>query len=127
MRVLLLFLMSSWIWSCKKQEQANPTALRQWVITQVQGQATASVHQTASFVVSWPYSNGCDYIERFDQQQSGNTFSIKMMGGNRGGLCTQDAGIKTTNFQFMPHSAGTYTLRFLSADGNTFTHTLVVN
>ncbi len=118
---LLLLLVSS----CKKNA-VGEQQYRHWLVESVAGGGTINVNDTLPLTVFWPYSNGCDLVDKFEENRKSSVIYIKAMGYNRGGICTMDAGIKATSYKFVAPSAGTYELRFLRPDSSFIAHTVQV-
>lgn len=111
--------------SCKKTDPVYPDYTH-WPVVEVDGSQQATVAQPVSLIVSWPYSSGCDVMDKFETKKLGNIYSIKALGYYNDVICTQDAGIKTREYIFQAAAAGTYELNFENPDGSVITHTILV-
>lgn len=80
----------------------------------------------AVYKVDFPISNGCGKFNKFEETIDGNTRIIKVIAKYEGCICTQDFSIKSTNYVFTSSVPGTYTLKFLKADGTFFIETVVI-
>ncbi len=111
--------------SCKK-ENAEDINYTHWPVVQVDGVQQATIGQNITLTVHWPYSSGCDIVDKFETKKLGSVYSIKTLGYYEDKICTQDAGIKTITYLFSATSAGTYDLNFENPDGSVITHTILV-
>lgn len=80
----------------------------------------------AVYKVDFPISNGCGKFNKFEETIDGNTRIIKVIAKYEGCICTQDFSIKSANYVFTSSVPGTYTLKFLKADGTFFIETIVI-
>lgn len=80
----------------------------------------------AVYKVDFPISNGCGKFNKFEETINGNTRIIKVIAKYEGCICTQDFSIKSANYVFTSSVPGTYTLKFLKADGTFFIETVVI-
>ncbi len=110
--------------ACKKD--APGPDYRHWSVIEVDGAQQASIGETVSLLVSWPYSSGCDVMDKFLTKKEAMLFTITALGYTEDAICTQDAGIKTKEYSFVATSAGSYTLEFLNPDGSVITHVILV-
>ncbi len=111
--------------SCKKNEPTGPNYVH-WPVVEVNGAQQANIGQAVSLQVSWPYSSGCDIMDKFAIKKFGNSYQIKALGYYDNVICTQDAGIKTRAYPFIESAAGNYELNFENPDGSVITHTILV-
>lgn len=113
--------------SCSKDEPE--VVYHHWMVTKVESAGTTSVAAPLILEVSWPYRSGCDVMDRFEVTAGLSTtvLTIKSMGYTTTGACTDDAGIKKTNYSFTATKPGTYTLNFENPDGSVVEHVVVVN
>jgi hypothetical protein len=111
--------------ACKKDDSSFQD-YTPWPVTSVAGTQQASVGQSITLTVSWPYSSGCDVMDKFNTKKTGTTYTITALGYYDKVICTQDVGIKTTEYIFSASAAGNYTLDFVNPDGSVVTHTILV-
>lgn len=113
--------------SCSKDEPE--VVYHHWMVTKVESAGTASIAAPLTLEVSWPFTSGCDVMDRFEVTTGLSTteLNIKAMGYTRTGACTDDAGIKKTDYNFTATKPGTYTLNFQNPDGSVVAHVVVVN
>ena len=117
------------MFACKKEKLVVvPTAEKAHDVSSVSGPTSGSVNTEIVLTVTYPYANGCDYIERFDATRSGNTITLRGISKPvpPNAVCTLDAGSRNTSYSFTPGAAGTYLLRFLKANGSSVDHSIVV-
>lgn len=112
--------------SCKKEETQDPVYFQR-IITKVEGDTTGTVNQVIDITVYWPFSSGCDILDRFEEQRTGSTLTIKAIGHFYNGVCTQDAGIKTRIYKFSSSVKGNFELRFYNPDNTFITHRVIIN
>lgn len=112
--------------ACKKDTVVPSEKVHE--ISSVSGPTTASVNTSITLTVTYPYSNGCDFIERFTESRSGNTVTLKAVTKpvRSDAVCTQDAGLRTIAYPFTASATGTYLLRFLKSDGSSIDHSITV-
>jgi hypothetical protein len=113
------------LFSCKKNEAPLPDYTH-WPVVDVSGDQQASVGENIRITVSWPYSSGCDVLEKFNTKKEGNLYIITALGYYTNTICTQDVGIKTKEYIFSVNYPGTYDLDFVNPDGTVITHTVIV-
>ena len=111
--------------SCKK-DSAEEVNYTHWPIVQVDGAQQAIVGQNIMLTVHWPYSSGCDVLEKFDTKNVATVYTIKALGYYQNSICTQDAGIKTKEYLFSASVAGSYELNFVNPNGSVITHLILV-
>ena len=123
--ILLTGLLVFSLAACKKEKL---TEAKQHEITSVAGPATGTVNTDIAVTVTYPYSNGCDYIGSFEESRNGNVVTIKALSKpvSKEAACTQDAGFRTIEYKFRSATAGTFELRFLKLDGSTVNHTTTI-
>lgn len=112
-----LFIFSMLIFAaCKKENDAPQVVYSAWPVNKIEGATIGSVNQEIPITVSWPYSTGCDIVDKFHESPSANTVTVTTLGYTIKGPCTMDAGVKTSTYRFKATSAGTYTLKFVNND-----------
>jgi hypothetical protein len=118
---LLVFSMTA----CKKEKLTNA---QQHDVTSVTGPATGNVNTDVTFTVTYPYTNGCDYIGSFEESKNGNVVNIKAYSKPvaKDAVCTQDVGSRTVEYKFRSATAGTFELRFMKLDGSAVSHTITI-
>lgn len=126
LRQFFPLLLAACLFSCKKSGEPG-ISYTQWMVTSVAGEHATPHNQSLSITVYWPYSSGCDVVDKFEEERQGNIILIKTFGYTKGGVCTMDAGIKSAVYHFSAASAGTYELRFLNIDHSYVSHSVTVN
>ncbi|RYZ30679.1 MAG: hypothetical protein EOO10_01990 [Chitinophagaceae bacterium] len=123
--ILLAGILIFTVMACKK-EKLSDGELHD--ITSVAGPATGAVNTDIVLTVTYPFRDGCDAIERFEENRSGKTVIIKGITRPvaKDAFCTQNAGMRTIEYKFKASSAGTYELRFLKPDNTTVNHTITL-
>ena len=125
-QIIFTFLILATI-SCNKKNDSN-VSLTQWNITKVEGSSTGNVNQSLALIVYWPYSSGCDILDNFQETKQANVIFVKAYGHTAsGGICTDDAGIKTKIYNFTSATAGTFELRFINRDNSFISHFITIN
>jgi hypothetical protein len=109
--------------ACKKETLTQATHHDVLAVT---GPATGALNTPVVLTVTYPYSNGCDYIGSFEESRTGNTVTIKALSKPvaKDAVCTQDVGTRTVDYSFTSAVAGTFVLQFLKTDGTSVNHTI---
>jgi hypothetical protein len=123
MRTIFCALLLILVVSCNKEKQD----FEQWNIIKVEGPATGTIHQALELKVYWPYSSGCDVVDRFEEFIEGNIINVKAYGHTANGICTADAGVKNKIYTFIPASSGIFEFRFSNKDNSIISHVVVIN
>ena len=121
---LCLFSVAALFTACKKDSPDQDYG--HWPVVDVEGAQQAAVADTVRLLVSWPYSSGCDVMDKFQTKKEGTLHTITALGYTEVAICTQDAGIKTKEYLFVATSAGNYTLDFVNPDGSVISHPILV-
>ena len=96
-------------------------------VTSVNSPTTGMVNQTINIEVKFGVSNGCGGFGKFIETENGNTRIIEVEAKYVGCICTQDAPIRTINYEFMTNNAGDYKLNFKSSPTEFITVNLTIN
>ncbi|HUC81291.1 MAG TPA: hypothetical protein VMR70_10270 [Flavisolibacter sp.] len=112
--------------ACKKESRL--TEAKHHDVNTVTGAATGTVNNPVKLTVTYPYTNGCDYIGSFEESRAGNKVTIKALSKPvaKDAVCTQDAGTRTVEYNFTSATAGTFELQFLKPNGTTLNHTVTI-
>jgi hypothetical protein len=114
--------------ACKKEVAVEDGSLVQYNMTSVTGANTTTVNEPVLLTVSYRYLNGCQVVDTFKQETTGNVLSIKAFGNfDKTALCTQDVGTRSKTYTFTSSSRGTFELRFTNIDNSFISHTITVN
>ena len=111
--------------ACQKEKM---TAEELHDVSTVSGPSTGNANTDVVLTVTYPYRNGCDYIEKFTETKAENIITIKAIAKpmDKNVACTQDAGSRTIEYKFRSATAGNFELRFLKPDNSTINHTIVI-
>jgi hypothetical protein len=96
-------------------------------ITSVNSPNTGIVNETVNIEVSFGVFNGCGGFGKFIETQNGNNKTIEIEAKYEGCICTQDAPIRTVNYEFIANSTGDYELNFKSSPTEFITVNLTIN
>ncbi|TYC07644.1 hypothetical protein ES677_14965 [Bizionia gelidisalsuginis] len=96
-------------------------------VISVNSPATGTVNQSITIEVNFGVSNGCGGFGKFIESENGNTRIIEVEAKYVGCICTQDAPIRTTNYEFITNTAGDYELKFKSSPTEFITVNLTIN
>ena len=96
-------------------------------VTSVNSPATGTVNQNVTIEVIFGVSNGCGGFGKFIETENGTTRIIEVEAKYVGCICTQDAPIRTTNYEFITNTAGNYELKFKSSPTEFITVNLMIN
>ncbi|EGV42836.1 hypothetical protein BZARG_3032 [Bizionia argentinensis JUB59] len=96
-------------------------------ITSVNSPKTGIVNETINIEVNFGVSNGCGGFGKFIETQNGNNKTIEVEAKYEGCICTQDAPIRTVNYEFIANSVGDYELNFKSSSTEFITVNLTIN
>ncbi|SFD55834.1 hypothetical protein SAMN05518672_102417 [Chitinophaga sp. CF118] len=106
--------------SKKTTVDQNCTKYADAYVTDVQN----STANTAS--VSFQVNSGCGQFNKFVEQAKGNIRIIKVQAVYKGCMCTMDMPIRTETYTFKEKAAGTYYLKFLSAENEYVIDTVII-
>lgn len=102
--------------SCKKPNELE--VYSQWDVLSVGAdKALTQLHGTKIFSVEWPYTNGCQSVNKFTVEENGRVIVVKTYGKENEGICTQDAGVKTATWNYTFHHKGNFEFLFMKLDG----------
>jgi hypothetical protein len=112
--------------ACKKDNDLTEPV--QHDVLSVGGPAAGTVNTPVTLTVTYPYSNGCDYVGAFEESRSGTNITIKALSKPvaKNAVCTQDAGTRTIDYQFSSSTTGTFVLQFIRTNGSPVNHTIVI-
>jgi len=96
-------------------------------VSDVIAPSTGTVDETITVQVEFGVGNGCGQFGRFIETQNGNSRTVEVEARYEGCICTQDAPIRTVNYQFIPKTAGIYELKFKSNSTEFVTVNITVN
>lgn len=132
--VLIIFFLAAFISGCEKDNKqhdefpAPPVGLSHWPVSKVSGPAAAPINQSLVLEVTYPTSDGCDYISEFQTVSLKNNISVKAFGTSlKDNPCIQAAVPKKINFNYIPTSQGAYIFKFINPDNSVIIYNLTVN
>ena len=125
----VLFFISGLIISCGNDDDKNNECIEYEVgyVTSVNAPTTGNVNETINIEVNFGVFNGCGEFEKFIETQNGNVRTIEVEAKYEGCVCTQEAPIRTTNYEFTVSNAGEYELNFKSSQTEFITVTITIN
>lgn len=88
---------------------------------------SAQVGQKVTFAVRHAVFNGCGYFESQKTTRIGKELYITFFAGYRGGVCTMNIPILTTDYSYTFDVPGVYTFNFNTGEGNYIRQTITVN
>jgi hypothetical protein len=112
--------------SCNKDDEVCITNQIAYV-TSVDSPDTGNVNQIINIEVKFGVGNGCGTLGKFIETNNGNTRTIEVEAKYEGCVCTQDAPIRTVNYEFIPTNTGNYELKFKSSPTEFITVNLTIN
>ncbi len=124
--IIAIITILSIVLGCSKNNEIKKQ-YQHWDVVSVSGASTGVVNETINITVNWPYTNGCQMVDKFESIQEGFNYTIKAFGYSSGDVCTQDVGIKSTMYTFNPLKIGVYNLRFVIRNNTVIQHTITIN
>lgn len=125
----VLIFISSFIISCNNDDYENNTCIsyETGYVTSVNAPTTGNVNETITIAVNFGVFNGCGRFEKFTETDNGNMKTIEVEAKYEGCICTQEAPIRTANYEFTARDAGEYKLNFKSSPTEFITINLTIN
>jgi hypothetical protein len=96
-------------------------------IETIAGPTTCAVNTTIQLQISSMGLNGCAQYPIFTQTSAGSTIFVSSKMAYHGCVCTQALMPISNTVNFTPQSVGTYLFSGINFNGNTVSHTIVVN
>ena len=96
-------------------------------VTSVNSPNTVTINDTVNIEVNFRVFNGCGRFGKFIESQNGNIRNIEVEAKYEGCICTQDAPIRTVNYEFKTANSGNYELKFKSSPTEFITVNLTIN
>jgi|TARA_B110001469_G_scaffold19_1_gene38 hypothetical protein len=126
---LVLILISSFIISCDNDDDKNNECIEYEIgyVTSLNAPNTGTVNETINIEVNFRVFDGCGGFGKFIETENGNIRTIEVEAKYEGCICTQDAPIRTTNYEFTAINAGEYELSFKSSPTEFITVNLTIN
>jgi len=113
--------------SCDKQpDDGSCVSYAKAPVTKIEGVTTTLANQDVTLTISFGCFNGCGQFGNFEETIVGNITTIKVNAKYEGCVCTQEAPIRVTSYNFKKTQTGTYELKFSRGENSYLTHTIVV-
>jgi len=96
-------------------------------VTSVNSPTSGIVNEIINIEVKFGAHNGCGDFGRFIEIEDGNTRIIEVEAIYIGCICTENAPIITTNYEFIANNTGNYELKFKSGPTDFITVNLTIN
>ncbi len=127
--ILFLTFISLVFISCKESETEDMcTNTEIGGFISVSGQTTGQINQTINLEVKFQVGNGCGQFNRFIETDFvNNEKTIEVESIYKGCVCTEDAPVRTVNYEFTPTESGVYKLNFKKNIGGFITHQITIN
>lgn len=125
----VLIFISSLIISCDNDDDKNDECIEYEIgyVTSINAPTIGSVNESINIEVNFGVFNGCGGFGKFIETENGNIRTIEVEAKYEGCICTQDAPIRTTNYEFTASNAGEYELNFKSSPTEFITVNLTIN
>ena len=123
-----LIIISSFNVSCNNDDDKSNECIEYEVgyVTSVNSPPTGTVNETINLEVSFGVFNGCGFFEKFIEIENENIKTIELEVKYEGCVCTQEATIRTVNYEFITQVPGNYELRFKSNETDYITVNLLI-
>jgi hypothetical protein len=113
--------------SCSKAHDDKCLSFVKAPVTKVEGPNTGTINQDLTLEVSFGCFNGCGRFGNFEQTSNNDTTTINVIAKYEGCMCTQDAPIRQTTYNFKATEKGTYYLKFWQAEKGYLLYTVQIN
>tara|TARA_R110002049_G_scaffold306173_2_gene504188 strand:+ start:1018 stop:1419 length:402 start_codon:yes stop_codon:yes gene_type:complete len=125
---ITIIFISSLIISCDNDDKENGCiSTKTEYVTSVDSPTTGMVNEKISIEINFQVFNGCGGFGKFIETENGNIKTIEVEAKYEGCICTQDAPIRTTNYEFIANSTGNYELNFKSSPTEFITVYMTIN
>ncbi|WP_191859493.1 hypothetical protein [Hanstruepera ponticola] len=116
---LVLIIISSLVVCCENNDDSveeNNACIEYETgyVTSVNAPDTGTINETINIEVNFGVYNGCGTFGKFIESEEGYVRTIELEAKYLGCVCSQNAPILTTNYEFTPTDVGEYELRFKS-------------
>lgn len=127
MKSIYLSFLTLFIFSCNSNDDNNDNCIEYEAagIELVEPNVNATSNEYL-FDLSFRVKNGCGEFSSIEQNTVGTTTTIKVIAKYEGCICTQDAPLRKTIYNFNQTNPGTYTLKFQKADDSYITQEVVI-
>jgi len=100
--------------SCSENDKNDCVVNKLAYVTSVNSPSNGVINEITSVEVDFGVNNGCGQFGEFIETENGNVKIIEIKARYEGCICTQDAPIRTVNYEFLTQIPGNYELRFKS-------------
>lgn len=120
---LLLFVFSS----CKKEKDCSEkTTELTFFATDAVMPSTAKIGETVPMNIYYDYNKGCEVFGSVNESANAFDVSISLSGNKNECACSSTLTSTSTTYNAKFHSSGTYSVKFLKADGSFISKTIVI-
>ncbi len=129
LKFFFLIFISSLIISCDNNDDENNECIEYEVgyVASVNAPTSGNVNETINIEVNFGVFNGCGGFGKFIETENGNVRTIELEAKYEGCICTQDAPIRTANYEFTASNTGEYELNFKSSPTEFITVNITIN
>ncbi|MDX1827904.1 MAG: hypothetical protein R3342_00010 [Lutibacter sp.] len=112
--------------SCSENDKNDCIENKLAYVTSVDSPSSGVINEIINIEVNFGVSNGCGQFGEFIETENRNVKIIEVKARYEGCVCTQDAPIRTVNYEFATQTSGDYELRFKSNDTDYITVNLLI-
>jgi hypothetical protein len=112
--------------SCSENDKNDCVENKLAYVTSVNSLSNGVINEITNIEVDFGVNNGCGQFGEFIETENGNVKIIEINARYEGCICTQDAPIRTVNYEFITQIPGNYELRFKSNDTDFITVNLLI-
>jgi hypothetical protein len=112
--------------SCSENDKNDCVENKLAYVASVDPPSHGVINEIINIEVNFGVSNGCGQFGEFIETENGNVKTIEVNARYEGCICTQDAPIRTVNYEFITQIPGNYELRFKSTDTDYITVNLLI-
>lgn len=114
------------LFACNKEKNNDCISYNQAPINSVTVPASGQVNQNIPITISFGCYNGCGQFGSIEETNQGNTKEIKIIAKYEGCICTQDAPVRQTTYNFNSTTSGTFILKFLQNNNSFIVDTIII-
>ena len=129
-KILILTIIGNIIFNCDDNDERSNNECTKYEIgyvTSVNAPTTGNINEIINIEVNFRVFNGCGGFGKFIETENGNIRTIEVVAKYKGCICTQDAPIRTTNYEFTASNEGEYELNFKSSPTEFMTVNMTIN
>ncbi|HZJ35910.1 MAG TPA: hypothetical protein VFD29_04735 [Gillisia sp.] len=112
--------------SCSENDKNDCVENKLAYVTSVNSPSNGVINEITNIEVDFGVNNGCGQFGEFIETENGNVKIIEINARYFGCICTQDAPIRTVNYEFITQIPGNHELRFKSNDTDFITVNLLI-